>query len=68
MEYSRKNPILRGGRGWGAEDKEFPGVLKKEHVEIPEVNSKRSWISSSDREKIMPSGISIGLGFLPWNF
>ena len=30
----------------GAEDKEFPGVLKKEHVEIPGVNIKRSRISS----------------------
>ena len=30
---------------------EFPGVLKKEHVEIPGVNSKRSGISSSDCEK-----------------
>ena len=29
-------------RGWGVEDMEFPGVLKKEHDEIPGINSKRS--------------------------
>ena len=33
---------------------EFPGILKKEHVEIPGVNSKRSGISSSDQEKRVP--------------
>ena len=30
---------------------EFPGVWKKEHVEISGVNSKGSGISSSDQEK-----------------
>ena len=42
--YSKKNP----NRERGVEDMEFPGVLKKEHVEIPGVNSKGSGISSSD--------------------
>ena len=32
MGYSRKNPNKE------AEDMEFPGVLKKDHVEIPGVN------------------------------
>ena len=34
MSYFRKNP----DRGEGFEDMEFPGVLKKEHVEIPGAN------------------------------
>ena len=34
---------------------EFPEVLKKEHVEIPGDNSKRSGISQSDEEKIVPN-------------
>ena len=38
----------------GDKDMEFPGILKKEHVEIPGVNSKRSGISSSDQEKRVP--------------
>ena len=36
---------------------EFPGVLKKKHVEIPEVNLKRSGISRGVPEK---------LGEFPW--
>ena len=47
LSYSRKNP----NRGREVEDREFPGLLKKKHVEIPGVNSKRSGISSSDWEK-----------------
>ena len=43
---SRKNPDQTGegggGTGWG-EDMEFPGVLKKDHAEIPrEGSSKKS--------------------------
>ena len=34
---------------------EFPEVLKKEHVEIPRDNLKRSGISRSDEEKIVPN-------------
>ena len=34
-------------------DMEFLGVLKKEHVVIPEVNYKRSAISRSIQEKLM---------------
>ena len=47
----------------GVEDKEFPGFLKKQHVEFPGVNEKWSGISKGDQEKI-----SRGLGFWPWNF
>ena len=49
LGYSRKNP------NWGkeVEDTKIPGVLKKEHVEITEFNSKRSGIASSDQEKVM---------------
>ena len=32
---------------------EFPGVLKKEHVEIPGVKYKRSGISRDNQEQIM---------------
>ena len=35
------------------EDMEFPGVLKKEHVEIPGVKYKRSGISRDNQEQIM---------------
>ena len=44
-----------------AEDKEFSGVLKKEHVEIPGV-IQGSGISSGVFKK-NPCGISMGLGF-----
>ena len=44
----QKNP----NRGW-VKDMEFPGVLKKNHVEFLEINSKRSRISRGDQEKIM---------------
>ena len=44
---------IGGGAEW-VEVMEFPGVLKKEHVEIPGVSSKRSGISSSDRGKVVP--------------
>ena len=36
----------------GVEDMEFPGVLKKQNVEIPRVN-KKGGISRSDQEKIV---------------
>ena len=32
---------------------EFPWVLKKQNVEIPGINKKRSGISRGDQEKIM---------------
>ena len=35
------------------EGMEFPGALKKEHVDIPEVNLKRSGISRGVPEKLM---------------
>ena len=43
ISYSRKNPNRgkRGGevgRGVSGQDIEFPEVLKKEHVKIPDVN------------------------------
>ena len=47
MGYSRKIQTV------GAEDTEFPGVLKNWNVEIPGVNTKRSGISKGDQEKII---------------
>ena len=38
LGYSRKNPNGGDGGGGWAEDTEFQGVLKKEHVEIPGVS------------------------------
>ena len=35
------------------EDMEFPRVMKKEHVDIPEINSKRSGIFRASQEKNM---------------
>ena len=49
LGYSRKNPNRRRGR----EDMEFPGVLKKKHVEISGVNLKGSGIYKGVQEKIM---------------
>ena len=46
-------------------DMEFPGVLKKEHAEIPGINLKRKVISRGVQEKLW---ISIGFGFWSWNF
>ena len=35
------------------EDMEFPRVMKKEHVDIPEINLKRSGIFRASQEKTM---------------
>ena len=43
--------IQTGGAGVG--DMEFPGVLKKSHVEFPGVDYKQSRISKGHQEKIM---------------
>ena len=45
---------------------EFPVVLKKEHVEIPEVNWKKGEFPGVLKKN--SCGISIGLGFWPWDF
>ena len=49
------------------EGMEFPGLLKKEHVEIPQVSSKRSGISRGvQKKKIMCHShveLFLGLGF-----
>ena len=48
------------------EGMEFPGLLKKEHVEIPQVNSKRSGICRGvqKKKKIMCHvELFLGLGF-----
>ena len=37
----------------GVENVEFPGVLKKYHVDFPGVNNKKNGISRGDREEIM---------------
>ena len=37
----------------GVEEMEFPGVLKKEHVEIPGKKKKSSGISMGVQEKLM---------------
>ena len=37
---------------------EFPGILKKYHVEILGVNSRRSVIFRGDQEKIMLRGVT----------
>ena len=52
----------RAGRG----DMEFPGVLKKEHVEIPGQLKKEVEFPGVFIKKLC--GISKGLGFWPWNF
>ena len=48
LGYSRKK-----NKQGGAENVEFPGVLKKYHVDFPGVNNKKNGISRGDREKIM---------------
>ena len=45
---------------------EFTGLLKKEHVEIPGVNEKQVEFLWVIKKKLC--GISMGLGFWPWNF
>ena len=46
--FQKKNP----NRG-EVEPMEFPEVLKKEYVEIPGINLRRSGISRGDSEKII---------------
>ena len=65
--FQKKSKYLSTGAG--VEDMEFPGVLKKEHVEIPGVNYKRSGISRQGcSRKTHVEFPSMGLGFWPWNF
>ena len=50
----------------GVEDMEFPGVLKKEHVDIPGVN-KKEVESPGVFKKNSCGGIFMGLLFWPWS-
>ena len=63
LGYSRKK-LNRGG-GWVLWTWNFPGVLKKEHVEIPGSNKKELEFPAVIKKK--SCGISICLGFLSWN-
>ena len=63
-----------GGRG---KDMEFPGGLKKQNLETPGVNKKRSGISRHDQEKnsvefpwvlVFDLGRSNGCDTIWWNF
>ena len=65
MGYSRKKP-KQGGEG--VDDIEFPGVLKKEHVEIPGVYQKKGGIfKEDDQEKVFWNFHRV-LVFWCWNF
>ena len=58
MGYSRKKQGRGVGGALGVGDKEFPGVLKRENIEIPGVNLKFPGVFKKNSY-----GISIGLGF-----
>ena len=50
--------------GGGVEGIEFPYVLRKEHVEIPQVKKEVGFSAVIEKKSC---GISIGFGILPWN-
>ena len=52
--------------GWGLRTWNFLEVLKEEHVEVPGSIKKEVEFPAVIKKK--SCGISIGLGFSPWNF